>query len=67
MPKVNGFEVIEYMKLKNYDIPKIIVTTASILSDEKNICISKGIQQFIEKPFQLNNIKNVLDNLLKKL
>ena len=58
---------IDYVKVKNYDLPKIIVTTASILNNERIECKQKGIEYFIEKPFELKNIQDILNKVLNNM
>ena len=61
MPKKNGYEVINYIKtIKNK--PKIIVTTASVLQNERQKCKELGVSYFIDKPINSLVLKKILNN-----
>ena len=64
MPKMNGFQVISYIKAKNYKLPKIIVQSASILLNEIQQCKQMGVHDFIKKPLHIEEIKKVLSNYI---
>lgn len=51
MPEMNGFETTEYIRKKlKLDIP-IIAMTASALRNEKAVCLSIGMNEYLTKPF----------------
>jgi CheY-like chemotaxis protein len=49
MPIMDGFETIEKLRAKGYNLP-IIVVTAYALSDERERCLKAGCTDFITKP-----------------
>ena len=57
MPKMDGYEVITYMKEKKYTLPKIIIISASILEEDRKRCKLYGVKYFISKPIQLTELK----------
>ena len=63
MPKKDGFDVIQYVQSKNYKLPKIVVISASILSYEEEKCKKLGITHFIRKPFKMNCITEIIQQL----
>lgn len=67
MPNMDGYEVIKYMKEKKQTIPKIIVITASVLTEDRQRCADFGVEYFINKPIQLNQLKNVLLRVCEKV
>lgn len=60
MPLLNGYELIEKIKRKNWNLPKIIVVTASVIDEDKQRCKKLGIKYFITKPINMIQLKNVL-------
>ena len=67
MPNVDGYEVIEHIKNKGHSLPKIVTVTASVLEEDRNRCRKLGIEYFINKPIQLNQLKNVLIKIIQNL
>ena len=60
MPKMDGYEVIEHIKVKGYPLPKIIVVTASVLEEDRSRCKQEGVKYFINKPVDFNQLKKTL-------
>ena len=60
MPKVDGFEIIEKVRLNGWDIPKIIVVTASIMNEDRNRCKSMGAKYFLNKPIDMKQLKEIM-------
>ena len=57
LPKVNGFEVLKYLRELDEDLP-VIVQTAYLFSGERKTSLSMGANGFISKPVQLNDLLN---------
>ena len=64
MPVKNGYDVINYIYSKNYKLPKIVVVSASVQEREKQKCYNLGIKHFISKPYNTDEIKSIIHNLL---
>ncbi len=62
MPKIDGYGVIEHIYNMGYNIP-IVVTSASVLEDERKKCEKYKVKYFIAKPIQIKNIVDILNNL----
>lgn len=60
MPKVNGYEIIERVNKKKWNLPKIIVVTASILEKDRNKCKKLGAKYFLNKPIDMKQLKYVM-------
>ena len=60
MPDIDGYDVINHIKNKGYPLPKIVVVTASVLQEDIDRCKKLGVQYFITKPIDMNQLKNVL-------
>lgn len=62
MPVKNGYETtLEIRKnTKNKNIP-IIALTAGIMIGEKEKCLEYGMNDFISKPFKLNELQTIIN------
>ena len=60
MPKWDGFDVIKAIKKKGWDMPKIVVITASVMEEDRNRCKDLGIKYFINKPIEIKQLKEVM-------
>ena len=60
LPIMNGFEVIEAIKQMNWKLPKIIIITASTMKQDIEKCKQYGIKYFINKPIEINQLKEVI-------
>lgn len=65
MPEMNGFDFIKYIKKNpNYkDIPIIVLTTEG-RDDDKNQAMELGATEYIVKPFQPNQIIQLVKKFL---
>lgn len=62
MPVLNGYEVCDYINLKNISI-YIVALTAHALENERNKCLKLyNMNDFLCKPITLINIKNIIKN-----
>ena len=64
MPVLNGFEVIDILERENIlkKIPVIIISCDGNISRIESL-LSRGIKAFIRKPFSLNSIQRILEEL----
>ena len=60
MPEMNGYDIMKVIQRKNWARPEIVVISASILDKDKQQCKKHGIKYFIEKPIQLNQLREVM-------
>lgn len=66
MPVMNGYETIDYIRNKlKLEIP-VIAITAHSLNSEKDKCLSAGMNDYISKPFILDDLYKKINFLLKK-
>jgi CheY-like chemotaxis protein len=65
MPELNGHEATMAIRLleKEKRVP-IIALTAGTFVEEKELCLSSGMDDFVTKPFILNTIVNVINKWL---
>ncbi|MBK6448977.1 ATP-binding protein [Candidatus Brachybacter algidus] len=69
MPVMNGFEatkVIRALDSEKAQIP-IIAMTANVLKEEVDLCYLAGMNDFIGKPFDTNELLNKIFNLINKI
>ncbi len=67
MPKINGFKISRLLKFDNKykDIP-ILMVTARTQEEDKIIGEETGADEYITKPFELDDIVKKVDSYLKK-
>ncbi|MFN8673995.1 MAG: response regulator [Candidatus Sericytochromatia bacterium] len=61
MPEMNGIEATIELRKINKEIP-IVALTANAMSEDKELCINSGMNDYLSKPVKLEE----LDNILKK-
>lgn len=65
MPIMNGYEATQIIKSKvKGNATAVIALTASVLEEEKVICLSAGCDDFLRKPFRQEAIFNVIQKHL---
>ena len=65
MPVKNGYETtIEIRKSDKLKNIPIIALTAGIMISEKEKCLRHGMNDFISKPFKLNELQNVINKYI---
>ena len=64
-PLMNGFEVCEQVRLANADVP-IIFLTAKNTSADRIAGLKKGADDYLTKPFELEELLLRVQNLLKR-
>jgi signal transduction histidine kinase/ActR/RegA family two-component response regulator len=68
LPELNGFQITEMIR-KEFDneckLP-IIAITAYAMSEDKDKCIDAGMDDYISKPFNIEELYRILDKYLAK-
>ena len=68
MPIMNGFEAFEEIKTlakeNNIAMPKVVALSAYAGDKDKEKCLEIGMDDFVSKPFKLNDIKQIIDSYL---
>jgi CheY-like chemotaxis protein len=62
MPIKSGIDVIKYCYFNNLRGIKIIVLTASIIENDKKLCLDLGVTSFLQKPIDIVQLKKTLNN-----
>ena len=66
MPLIDGLKLAEFIRREiSKDMP-IIAVSASVLPEEKEICFKSGMNDFVEKPLNMERLKEVMVNLIIK-
>lgn len=65
MPEMNGFEVCEQIRLTNTSVP-VIFLTAKDTSHDRIMGLKKGADDYLTKPFTLEELLLRIQNLLKR-
>lgn len=65
MPEMNGFEVCEQIRLSNTEVP-VIFLTAKDTSLDRISGLKKGADDYLTKPFMLEELLLRVQNLLKR-
>ena len=67
MPKINGFKISRLLKFDNkYKNIPILMVTARTHDEDKLIGEETGADEYITKPFELDDIVKRVDKYLKK-
>ena len=65
LPEMNGFEICEQVRLTNHDTP-IIFLTAKDAPQDRIAGLKKGADDYLTKPFNLEELLLRVHNLLKR-
>ncbi len=68
MPVMDGHEATKVIRNSNkpYSNVPIIAMTAHVMKEELDKCIESGMNDYVKKPLDINEIYNVLDKFLSK-
>ncbi|MBF0255039.1 MAG: response regulator transcription factor [Gammaproteobacteria bacterium] len=64
VPRINGLEIVQYIRQKDFDTP-IIMITASMELDHFKSAYKKGCDDYIKKPFYLEELEIRINRLIK--
>lgn len=71
MPGITGIEAtksIRERKIPLSDQPFIVAVTANVFDDDRKKCFACGMDQFISKPYRMDDLKRALkEGMQKKL
>lgn len=63
MPIMDGFQLVEEVKRRNWHLPEIVVVTASVMDADRDRCKKLGIKYFLSKPIEISQLKNVITHI----
>jgi len=61
MPEMDGLEATRFIRSNVKLQPIIIATTANAMSDDRQICLNAGMDDYLAKPMKLQDIMGVLE------
>jgi len=64
MPKMDGIDLLRAIKDTHPDLPVVVITGYS-LGDTQNMLLTQRADGFLNKPFKVNEIKELLEKLLQ--
>jgi CheY-like chemotaxis protein len=69
MPEMDGLEATRQIRLSFPPLhqPKIIAVTACILPNSREICLEAGMNDFMPKPFKINELAQILSKHMQNL
>lgn len=63
MPKMDGIDLLKAIKNQHPDVPVVVITGYS-LGETQNMLLTQKADGFLNKPFKVNEIKDLLSELL---
>ncbi|MEX2566952.1 MAG: response regulator, partial [Cyclobacteriaceae bacterium] len=67
MPEMDGLEATRLIRSQNYHKPVIIAMTASAMAEDKQACMKAGMDDYVSKPIDLDQIMAALKQVYQKL
>jgi len=64
MPKMDGIDLLKAIKNQHPELPVVVITGYS-LGETQNLLLTERADGFLNKPFKVNEIKDLLEKLLK--
>ncbi|MFK7934212.1 MAG: response regulator transcription factor, partial [Saprospiraceae bacterium] len=65
LPEVDGFQIVEQVRLTNMDVP-VIFLTAKDSAGDRITGLKKGADDYLTKPFNLEELLLRVNNLIKR-
>ena len=65
LPTVNGYEVLEFMKVNNINDINVAVVTGNDSNEVVEKVKGYRVGVIVEKPFNENSIRSAIENLVK--
>ena len=68
MPVMDGFEAVARIrdpasKVRNHRIP-VVALTANAMTGDREVCLAAGMDDYLSKPFELQQLAEILDRTL---
>ncbi|HEY8929238.1 MAG TPA: two-component regulator propeller domain-containing protein [Mucilaginibacter sp.] len=60
MPEMDGLEATALIRKKDIKQPYIVAMTANAMTEDKEICLQSGMDDYLAKPMKLEEVMNVL-------
>ncbi|HPQ19443.1 MAG TPA: response regulator [bacterium] len=66
LPNMNGYEVIKNIRAQNSNLPIVVITASDLGRSQKRV-LQLGANEYMQKPFSINEFKEKLKKLSFKL
>lgn len=60
MPEMDGYEATKNIRQLDIEQPYIVAMTANALAEDRDICLSRGMDNYISKPMKMDILVAVL-------
>jgi len=64
MPRRNGFNVLNCLSLMSTLNPRVIMVTGNEDPRHREFAVSRGVDAFVSKPFDVDEVLDLVDDLL---
>ena len=68
LPGISGFETTRRIRIIGEEVyekqPYIIAVTANTLDNDRKRCLQSGMDEYISKPFDINQLNNILESII---
>lgn len=61
MPEMDGLEATRAIRQRWHDRPKIVAVTAHALDGDREMCLEAGMDEYIAKPIEMDELAGALD------
>ncbi|HWQ20938.1 MAG TPA: response regulator, partial [Methanotrichaceae archaeon] len=61
MPEMDGLEATRAIRRRWHDQPKIVAITAHALEGDREMCLEAGMDEYIAKPIEMEELAGALD------
>ncbi|QDV49400.1 response regulator transcription factor [Gimesia fumaroli] len=65
MPRRSGFAVLDSIINQRHRAPRIIMVTGNTEPKYRELALDRGVDRFIPKPYQIDDLVDVVNELLK--
>ncbi len=66
MPEMDGLEATAFIRKSAKKQPYIVAMTANAMSEDKELCLQSGMDDYLAKPMKLEDVMNVLQKASAK-
>ncbi|OJV19365.1 MAG: hypothetical protein BGO21_07670 [Dyadobacter sp. 50-39] len=67
MPEMDGLEATRRIRRDFIKQPKIVALTANVLEDDRKACFEAGMDEFLSKPFKIEELMHILDHVVASI
>jgi CheY-like chemotaxis protein len=66
MPHIDGYEATRHIRAHHAPLPgpPIIAVTAQAIEDDRNLCLTSGMNDYLSKPYRPQELKDMIEKWL---